>query len=198
MAEKQRLSLWTIGIVGLAGLVIVILLLLLSPAGNELTQVIRASALLGYLAIFLAIISSAFLRRLVKYFGRPFLHVHHVLSLSGLGLVTLHGIAVAVSAGSLDVFLPVFDSLNLFLVLGGRPAWYLIALAVLAAFARSALGLVWRYVHLLNYVAFWLATAHANLIGVTAQEIVVVRIVTIVFAVAVFVILVKKRLPSRR
>jgi predicted ferric reductase len=153
--------------------------------------------MLGYLSVFLAIVSSAYLRSLVRFFGRPFVQVHHVVSVTGLILITLHPLGVAWSSGTLRVFLPRFDSWAVFLQLGGRTAWYLIGIASLAALLRNALGRNWRMVHFLNYLAFLLATAHGVMIGTDFQSP-VVRVVSVVMAVVVIGIFVQKRLASRR
>jgi hypothetical protein len=56
-----------------------------------------------------------------------------------------------------------------FLRLGGQLAWYLIALAALVALLRRSVGQPWRVIHMLNYIAFLLATVRANLIGIHLQ-----------------------------
>ena len=60
---------------------------------------------------------------------------------------------------------PDVSSLDAFLRLGGRPAWYLLGIAALAAVLRGRIKQSWRTLHYLNYVAFLLATVHAVLIG---------------------------------
>jgi hypothetical protein len=152
---------------------------------------------MGYLAIFLAIISSAHIRRLVRFFGRPFVQVHHVLSVAGLALLTLHPLGVAWSEASPRVWLPRFDSWLTFLEWGGPPAWYLIAAASLAAVLRKTIVRRWRAIHFLNYVAFLLATPHATRIGTDFQHA-VVRAVPIALALVVVVTLVQRRTQRRR
>jgi len=187
---------WVLVLVLVVPLVITTVVELSRLEGLPLNWLIRAFALLGYQFIFLAILSSAFLRELVRFFGRPFITLHHIVSVSGLVLISLHPIGVAYEQASLAVFLPRFDSLRLFLTLGGRPAWYLLFLAVLAAFLRQVIGKGWRWVHLLNYVAFLLGTAHANLIGTNFQDL-GPRVGSIVMALAVVAVLVRRRIPAR-
>jgi DMSO/TMAO reductase YedYZ heme-binding membrane subunit len=182
---------------GLIALVLVGSLISLQPYGSPINWITRGSALLGYLAIFLAIVSSAYLRQLVRFFGRPFVQVHHILSVTGLILITLHPLSVVWTSASLRVLLPRFDSWRVFLQLGGRPAWYLIATASVAAVLRSVIGERWRAIHLLNYLAFLLGTAHAILIG-TDFQLPLIKALAIIMAVIVVATLIQKRLQRGR
>jgi len=182
---------------GLVALVLVSGLISLQPYGSPINWITRGAALLGYLAIFLAIVSSTYLRQLVRFFGRPFVQVHHILSVTGLILITLHPLSVAWSSMSLGVLLPRFDSWRVFLQLGGRPAWYLIAAAALAAALRRVIGQRWRAIHLLNYAAFLLGTVHAILIGTDFQQP-VIKAVAIIMAIVVVATLIQKQLQRGR
>jgi hypothetical protein len=197
---KKAARIWYIGLVALVELLITILLLSLDPVQGEqgtLTWIIRGAALLGYQFVFLSIVSSAFMRPLIKFFGRSFVKIHHIASISGLVLITLHPLTAAMNAASLAVFLPQFSSWRLFLSLGGRPAWYLIGIASLAAALRKPIGKNWRLVHLLNYAAFWLASIHATLIGTTfvgsGIRYVILKVVIALMASATTAILIQKR-----
>ncbi len=101
---------------------------------------VRVTALMGYFCVFGAIVTSAYLRQVVRWFGRPFIKVHHILSITGLVLVTIHPLTVAWRALSLSVFVPAVDSWYRFLALGGRPAWYLLIVGTLAAILRGTIG----------------------------------------------------------
>jgi DMSO/TMAO reductase YedYZ heme-binding membrane subunit len=177
---------------GAASLVLVAILIALQPFGRPLDWGIRAAALLGYLAIFVAVVSSAYMRELFLWLGRPFIKVHHIVSLTGLALVSLHPLGVAARSSSLRVFLPDFSSPYLFFSLGGRPAWYLIGAAVLAAVFRKRIKQSWRVVHYLNYIAFFLATAHAIMIG-TDFVSPVMKGVAVLMALAIVGVFVQKR-----
>jgi hypothetical protein len=194
---KRRRGLWYLILTGAAGLLLVAILIALQPFGGPLDWGIRAAALLGYSAIFLAVISSAYMRELFLLLGRPFIRVHHILSLTGLALVTLHPVGVAARSADLRVFLPDFSSLYMFFSLGGRPAWYLIGAAVLAAVFRNRIKPSWRIVHVLNYIAFFLATAHAIMIG-TDFFSPVMKAVAVVMALAVVGVFVRKRVQMGR
>jgi DMSO/TMAO reductase YedYZ heme-binding membrane subunit len=120
-----------------------------------------------------------------------------VYSVTGLILITLHPLAVALRSSSLLVFLPDFSSFYQFFSLGGRPAWYLIGAASLAALYRAAIGQRWRLIHYLNYVAFFLATVHAILIGTDFVSL-VTKGITVLMALAVGWVLVRKRIQRRQ
>ena len=195
-AKRRRGSLYLI-LAGAASLALVAILIALQPFGGPLNWVIRAAALLGYLAIFLSVISSAYMRELFLWLGRPFIKVHHIVSLTGLALVTLHPLGVAVRSSSLRVFLPDFSSLYGFFSLGGRPAWYLIGAAVLAAALRTRIKQSWRVVHYLNYVAFFLATAHAIMIGTDFVSS-VMKGVAVLMALAIVGVFVQKRVQRSK
>jgi DMSO/TMAO reductase YedYZ heme-binding membrane subunit len=153
--------------------------------------------MLGYLAVFLTAVTSAYMRELFQLLGRPFIKVHHVYSVAGLVLITLHPLAAALRSSSLLVFLPDFSSFYQFFSLGGRPAWYLIVAASLAALYRAAIGQRWRLIHYLNYVAFFLATVHAILIG-TDFVSPVMKGIAILMALVVIWVLVRKRVQRRK
>ena len=197
MQRTQNRRIWYLALAGLVALLLVGGLVALQPHGTPLNFFIRGAASLGYLAVFASIVSSAYLQQLVRFFGRPFIKVHHIVAVTGLVLLLLHPVGVAIDSRDPRVFLPRFDSWTVFLQLGGRPAWYLIGVAALAAVLRKRLGDKWRAIHWLNYLAFWLATAHAILLGTNFQYT-VVRAVAILLALAVVAIFVRKRLPKRR
>jgi sulfoxide reductase heme-binding subunit YedZ len=184
-------------LVGFVALILVSGLMSLQPYGSLVNRLTRGVALLGYLSIFLAIISSVYMRQLVRFFGRPFVQVHHILSVTGLILVTLHPLGVAWSSASVRVFVPRVDSWLAFLQWGGPPAWYLFNAAALTAVMRTTIGPNWRGVHFLNYLAFLLGSAHAILIGTDFQRT-IVKAVPIAMAILVVAALIRKRFQRRR
>ncbi len=197
MRRSRKLkNAWLLWSIALATVVIAALAELTTPIVSPLVAAIRGFALMGYQLVFWAILSSAYIPQLVRFFGRPFIRIHHLASITGLVFITLHPILVAVDNRSAGVFLPRFDSVEVFLRLGGRPAWYLIAIAVAAAFLRQRIGAGWRIVHGLNYLAFALATAHANLLGGNFQSP-VLRVASWVLAAVVAAVLVRRRVRAR-
>jgi sulfoxide reductase heme-binding subunit YedZ len=196
MAEQTGWRAWVMAAVAAAAFALAAALMLARPYGDTLGLTIRATAILGYEAVFLAALSSADMRLMRRLFGRPFVKVHHLLSIAGLVLMALHPVGVAIGSQDLAVFVPRFDSLRAFLRLGGRPALYLFGLGALTAALRRPAGRGWRYLHLVNYVAFALVTVHAAAIGTDFQAW-PARAVPFAFAALVVIVLVRRRLSRR-
>jgi len=120
-----------------------------------------------------------------------------MVSVTGLVLLVLHPLAVAWESRSLAVFMPATDSWLSFLRTGGRPALYLIAIAVLAAILRKRWARGWRVVHYLNYAAFLLATVHASLLGTDFQHP-VAKAVLILMTVVIVAVFIRRRAATAR
>jgi len=165
MSARNKLSLWWMASPFV--IVIAMMLALTLPRGlsADAYGLLRVAGLLGYLLIFVAVLSSAFTRPLIKAFGRPFVKLHHIVALSGLGLIFLHPIFASIYLVNRTVFFPKFDSISSFLQWGGSPAFDLLLLAVIAALLRKRLKSAWQIVHMLTYVAFVLGTVHATTIN---------------------------------
>jgi sulfoxide reductase heme-binding subunit YedZ len=182
-----------------AGLAVILVLVVLvaGPPGRAVDWAIRAAALLGYLAALAASLSSAFMRQMLHLFGMPFLKVHHYMSIAALVLLTVHPLLVMLDMGSPAVLIPVLSSVSGFLQMGGRPAWYLLVVAALAALLRGRLGRGWRALHWLTYVALLLGAAHAMLIGSSFRAVPARVLLVLVASLALFVFA-RKRLDARR
>lgn len=197
MANKKTRGAWYLVLTGAVALALTLILMAGQSSGSTLGQIVRGTALLGYMALFLSIISSAYMKQLFRLFGRPFIQVHHAVSVTGLVMIALHPLSLAIDAADIGVFVPKFDSLDLFLTLGGRPALYLVGVAALAAVLRKTLGQNWRLIHILNYIAFWLITVHAIKIGTDFQSD-LVQVIAILMALIVLATFVQKRVAQRR
>lgn len=186
---------------GIVAVILIAGLIVLQPYGSPLNWFIRAAALLGYLTVFLSILSSTYMRELIRLFGRPSIQVHHILSITGLALITLHPLGVVLDWNSPRVLLPRFDSLSTFLQWGGPPALYLIVVALLAVLLRRSIGRGWRAIHALNYVGFLLGTVHAVMLGTdfagNGLRPIIVKIVAVTLGLAVAATFVQKRLQRR-
>jgi DMSO/TMAO reductase YedYZ heme-binding membrane subunit len=175
MTRKGTRRIWYLILGGFAAVTLISGLIALQPYGTPLNRLVRGAAALGYLAVFLAIISSNYMRQLVRFFGRPFVQIHHILAVTGLVMLTLHPLGAAWSNASLRVWLPRLDSWLAFLEWGGPPA----------------------ALHLLNYVAFLLGTVHAIMIGTDFQRS-IVRAVPVALALAVLATSIQKWFQRRR
>jgi sulfoxide reductase heme-binding subunit YedZ len=172
--------------------------LIANPSDYTLYTAIRAAAMLGYIYVFFSCLSSAFVRELTRHFGRPYLKIHHTLATVGLTLLTVHGAAAAWDSQSIAVFLPRFGSPEGFLSWGGPPAYWLIWIAVAAAAARLSIGVRWRVLHWLNYIAFMLASAHALMIGSDLEHRAPRWVVTAMVLVVIAVFISKRLIEAKR
>jgi DMSO/TMAO reductase YedYZ heme-binding membrane subunit len=197
MAKGREQNTWVLLVSAVGALALVAGVVALDRIATPLDGLIRVGALLGYLTVFLAALSSNFMRELTRFFGRPFPKVHHYVSVTALISLAIHTTSVAWRTGTVSVFIPEVSSLRLFFTLGGRPAFWLIAVAALTALLRASIGKNWKIIHWLNYVAFFLGTVHALLIGPNFQHL-GVRIVSIAMAVALAVVFVLKRTARQR
>ncbi len=163
--SRKSKNTWVLILCGVVALLLTVGIVALDRLYTPLDGVIRVGALLGYLGVFLAALSSNYMRELTRYFGRSFITVHHIVSVTALVALTVHAVAVAWQMRSAAAFLPNFSSVRLFFALGGRPAFWLLAIASLTALFRTAIGKNWKVIHWLNYVVFALGTIHAQMIG---------------------------------
>ena len=186
--HKPRLWPYVIGWLLVCALLITLLLLASSGQGLAMT---RIGGLLTYLATFSTILSSAYVRPLAKRFRRPFIAMHHTLAYTALAMATLHPLGAAISGGNWGLLLPQFGGWLVFFTFAGAPAAYCFYLGAIAARLRAQF-VGWRIVHALNFVAFWLATAHALLLGSDTQGW-IQRIVAIAMALTVLFVLYKRR-----
>ncbi|NVO66324.1 hypothetical protein [Methanofollis tationis] len=177
----------------MAALFVIVSVAAVMRGGAPLDLAVRLFALNGFVALALAASMSPFLREIRQVFGRPFIYVHHTFAAFGLTAILLHPVAAAVMAGSLSGFIPVFSSLQAFLALGGRVAFYLILVAVAAAALRNRYPAAWRPVHMLMYVALALGLVHAVLIGTDLVHPVVRGVLYALFVMVVAALLLKRR-----
>lgn len=149
----------------LVALVPTVTLIAVFPSYASPDRGIRATALMGYLFILFSVISANYVQPLVRRFGRPFITLHHCIAVTGLALITLHPVLLALTGRGLAVFVPVLTPWRDFWVFAGRPAWLLLIVAVSAARLRQRFKNGWRIVHGLTYVALFMGTVHGVLIG---------------------------------
>ena len=126
---------------------------------------IRLLGLYGFLFLSVAALTTPFLAGVTLAFGKPFKHIHHTFAAVGIVLITFHPIVNAVQRMSLEVFLPRFNSWEVFWMLAGRPALYLFYIGLAAAFLRTRIPKYWRDFHALIYIVLFFGIIHGNLIG---------------------------------
>jgi predicted ferric reductase len=126
-----------------------------------------------------------FLKEITQTFGKPFLGVHHLFSVVGVVSVTFHPVFYAVKTLDVTVFLPRFDSWDIFWQLAGRPALFLFYVAVIAALVRMKIPKQWRGFHMLMYVVLFFGIVHANLIGTDFHNFGITIIFDVLFLASV-------------
>jgi DMSO/TMAO reductase YedYZ heme-binding membrane subunit len=125
----------------------------------------RITGLAGIASLFIAILLSLLVRQSRQMFGVAYLKVHHLFSITGLILISLHPVIMAIDFGTSRIFIPDFSSWNAFLANAGRPALYLIYIATIAAILRRNIAKYWRYIHSLLYLAFIFGAIHGIVSG---------------------------------
>ncbi len=168
---------------------IIFLLTLLEKQDAPLQMIDRASGIYALFFIFLAIVSSEYMKQMKKIFGKGFMSIHHFSARIGVLLMLIHPIAFALEERNINVFLPVFYPLKDFLELAGRPAFYLILIAVMAAVYRKKIIRKWKKIHYLNYPAFLMVFVHSWLIGTDLRSEImqVIWIAMLLVVIGVFV-----------
>ena len=198
MAGPKAKNTWVLVASGVLAVVLVAGVIILDTVFAPIDGVIRFGALLGYLAVFFASLSSNYMRELTRYFGRPFPKVHHAISITALVALSIHATAVAWRSQTLRTFLPDFSTSYGFFSLGGRPAFWLIAITALTAVFRASIGKSWKTIHGLNYVAFFLGTVHAVMIGSTFINRLPLQILAVAMALVLVGVFVLKRMAERK
>ncbi len=178
--------------------ILVLVLFLLTPFGTAYDFFIRFGALFGFTSMFVATMMTPFAVQLYKIFGKPFVKIHHIYSITGLLLITLHPVVFAISVFDITVFIPDFTSWIDFWRLGGRLALILIYLAVIGALLRKKLTKYWRILHILNYAALFLAYVHGVLIGTDFQNIGILIIFSCMIIVSFGILAFKRYISFKR
>jgi predicted ferric reductase len=186
-------------IIGTLILYLLILVLFLStPFPDAFNFIIRFGAIFGFTSMFIATMMTPFAVQLYKIFGKPFIKIHHIYSITGLVLISLHPISFAIYVMDIAVFVPVFDTWLRFWQLAGRLAIYLIYIAILGVLVRKKFKNNWRILHALNYVALFLAYVHGVLIGTDFQNLGILIIFTVMIILSFGVLIYKRILSFKR
>ncbi len=165
--------------------IFVFILFLLTPPSDAFSFFIRLGALFGFTSMFIATTMSPFMVQLYKIFGKPFVKQHHIYSIFGLIMVTLHPVVFAISVMNILVFIPDVSSWLAFWELAGRPALIIIYIGALAAILRTKIKKYWRFFHYLNYIALIFAYVHGVLIGTDFQNPGIFTLFTIMLVISI-------------
>ena len=171
---------------------LVIILFALTPSDSLLSSIIRLCALLAMTSIFISTIMTPFMVQLYKYFGKPFIKIHHTFSITAIVLATVHPIAFSIQAANLGVFIPVLYPWYDFWLLAGRPALIIIYIALIAVILRKKIPKTWRPLHTLNYIALFFGYIHGILIGTDFRNIGILILFTIMVILAYLALIYKR------
>ncbi|MFW6041178.1 MAG: hypothetical protein ACOC85_05020 [Thermoplasmatota archaeon] len=171
-----------IGIIGLYILVIVLFLSSTSLEYFEYNFFIRFFALTGFYFLAISVLLTPFVREVYQVFGKPFQSIHHSFGALGLAGATIHPLVYAVQVSDISVFVPDFSGWTVFWELAGRPAFFIIYIALIGAFFRRNIGKYWRSLHSLMYLALVFIFVHGYLIGTDFDNLGVMIIFTGLFA----------------
>lgn len=167
-----------------------------NPSPSLLTNWIRFAGLAGFVLLAVAAIMTPWSREIYRNFGTSFVPFHHMFAISGLILITLHPVFLAIRLMNATVFLPRFWPFYDLLIFAGRPALILIYIAIAGILLRRFIPGYWRALHALIWVALILGIIHADLIGTDMENPVIFMLFNglAVVAVGAFVV---KRLKGR-
>ena len=181
-------------LLGVTTLAVIIALIVLPEAveGEPIRVLVRLFALYGFLFLNVAVLTTPFLKEIRQALGRSFLKVHHSFAMLGIIFITLHPFSASIQSLSLSVFVPRFDSWEIFWTWAGRPAFIMIYIALLAAFLRRSISKYWRAFHALMYVVLLFGIVHANLIGGDFQNPIITVIYNALFVASIAGFVVKR------
>lgn len=183
----------------IASLYILVIIIFISiPYSNAFSSMISLFALLGYVSMSIAALMTPFAAELYKILGKPFIKTHHIFAISGLILITLHPVSLAIYTANPFVFLPKFDSWIVFWELAGRPALILIYIGATAGALRNIYKNSWKKFHNLLYVALFFGLIHGTLIGSSFRNIFVTVIFHLLFLSVMIAFIYKRRQNYKR
>lgn len=135
------------------------------PSPSPFTSGIRFAGLAGFVLLAAAAIMTPWSREIYRNFGTSFVPFHHLFSLAGLILITLHPVLLAIRLMTVSVFVPRLVPFQSFLIYAGRPSLLLIYIAIAAILLRHSIPVYWRVFHGLVWIALILGIIHGSLIG---------------------------------
>ncbi|MFW5898405.1 MAG: hypothetical protein ACOCT7_00960 [Candidatus Saliniplasma sp.] len=170
---------------GIIGLYIFVIVLFLSSPSLEyfdLNFFVRFFALTGFYFLAISVLMTPFVREIYQIFGKPFQSLHHIFGALGLAGATMHPVVFAIQLNDISVFVPDISGWVAFWELAGRPAFFVIYIALLGAFLRRKIEDYWRSLHSLMYLAMVFIFFHGYLIGNDFENLGVLIIFTLLFA----------------
>lgn len=139
---------------------------------------VRASALIGFLLLYISIFAGTVscLPGIRKYFLRlRSLNFHCWISLQALIFTLLHAVALLfhkfISFSWEDILIPFHSSFEPGLIALGIIGLYLMVLLVVTSYGRKFIpAKLWRAIHFLNLILYFLVIIHALYLGTDLKE----------------------------
>ncbi|MHB1356257.1 MAG: hypothetical protein ACYCZF_09810 [Anaerolineae bacterium] len=197
MAKLQPRNTYLFGLVPVAILALVTGFFLVTEQLSSPLSPMRIMALAGYILTYTAILGIQFSKELVRFYGRMFIRIHHIMVVIALSFMVLHPVLGLVGGYPLSYLIPDLSSLYSALARSGPIALVLFAIASVAAVLRATIKHQWRPAHWLVYIAFLLSSIHAILRGTNLLTL-VPRLVVGLMVLSVIVVFVIKRSPRTK
>jgi len=156
---------------------------------------IRLTGLVGFASLFVSVIMSNFFEEFDKN-GKKKLISHHLFSIIGIILITLHPVIFAVYKSDIGVFLPKFDSWEVFWELAGRPSLILLYVGFVSGFLFKLYKRSWRALHMIVYIALFFGLVHGILIGTDFQNPYITFVFVILFLIMIYILIDKRLKPK--
>jgi len=158
-------------------------------------SVIRLTGLIGFASLFISVIMSNFFEE-YKEKNKKNLFSHHLFSIIGIVLITLHPVIYAVYKSDIGVFLPKFDSWEIFWELAGRPSLILLYIGFVSGILLKIYKKFWRGFHMIVYISLFFGLIHAYLLGTDFKNPYIAFIFVLLFLIMVYVLIDKRLKPK--
>jgi DMSO/TMAO reductase YedYZ heme-binding membrane subunit len=156
---------------------------------------IRVTGLIGFASLFISVIMSNFFEE-YREKNKKNLFSHHLFSIIGIVLITLHPVIFAINKADMSVFLPKFDSWNVFWELAGRPSLILLYVGFVSGFLFKIYKRSWRALHMIVYISLFFGLIHGILIGTDFQNPYIAFIFVILFLIMIYILIDKRLKPK--
>jgi hypothetical protein len=156
---------------------------------------IRVTGLIGFASLFVSVIMSNFFEE-YKEKNKKNLFSHHLFSIIGIVLITLHPVILAINKADIGVFLPKIDSWEIFWELAGRPALILLYIGFVTGILLKLYKKSLRALHMIVYIALFFGLVHATLIGTDFQNPYIMFIFVVLFIITIYVLIDKRLKPN--
>lgn len=167
------------------------------PSENAYQLGIRVTGLLGLASLFISVIFSDFFIEIDENKKKKLLY-HHLFSIMGIILITLHPFLLAIDKADFGVFLPKFDSWTVFWELAGRPSLILLYIGFVSGVLIRLYNKSYKMVHIIVYIALLFGLVHGYLIGTDFQNPFVTIVFALLFLIAMYIFIHKRRYRMKK